>query len=160
VIFYLIPKTVNKPSQVELTQDLARAECRERGLKPSAFEQYVVPTDKAGLQKYVNEMLAAVDKVIPSKPAPDPIDDPDHDAPIPAEDEVDLDQHTGRNEIAQDGHPNGPPGYTSTQIAAGVMPKTQKLRDVCYIVSKMTASELGTVALEVIARGAKLGGVA
>jgi len=138
----------------------ADAKREARNLK-CTWSQEDVPTDKPGLMAYINNLMGSAGGPVglagstPVAPhLPEVTGDPH------SEDTPSLDEYTGRHEIAADGIENGPPGYTRAQIEAGVMPKTQKLRDVCFIISKMTAGELGTVALEVIARGAKIGGAA
>lgn len=58
MIFYKIPATADQHAKLEPTQDAARAECKARGLRFNAGEmQHDVPTDKAGLQAYINAML-------------------------------------------------------------------------------------------------------
>jgi len=152
MIFYLVPAADGKPAMLQPTQADANREARERGLKVRAPDmEHEVPIVKAELMAYINALMetkGAVQRVTPSDDA------------SAAEPEVDLDQHTGRHALAEDGYENGPPDFTSTQVAAHVLPKTQKVRDVCFIISKMKADELGIIALEVIARGARLGGLA
>jgi hypothetical protein len=143
MIFYLIPAHGGEPKRIEATQDEARSACKARGLRPSEFEKHDVPTDKAGLRDYVNDLLGKA----------------------PGTPQTAAEAHSGAAAsnapaIAGDGHPECRPAFTSAQVHASALPRSEKVQDVCYLVSKMTAGELGFVALEVVARGARLGGLA
>lgn len=74
-------------------------------------------------------------------------------------DEPSLRDHLGADDIMDDGHPRGRSAFTGAQVAASALPTSIKVQDVCQLISKMNAGELGFVALEVIARGASLGGI-
>jgi hypothetical protein len=157
MIFYLIPGTDEQPSRLEPKQDLARAECKARGIRFKAEEmKHDVPTEKDGLQAYVNDLLERVAAKCspPASSAPASVLEPKAEP-------SGLERHTpyGRGDIANDGHPEARPGFTSAQVHASALPRSEKVQDVCYVVSKMNAGELGFVALEVIARGARLGGL-
>jgi hypothetical protein len=58
MIFYLIPATTDRPAQLAPKGDDAKAEAKARGLKLKPADMlHDVPTDKAGLQAYINAML-------------------------------------------------------------------------------------------------------
>jgi hypothetical protein len=154
MIFYLIPAHGGEPKRIEATQDEARATCKARGLRPSEFQKHDVPTDKAGLRDYVNDLLG----MVPGTPQTAA----EAHSGASASDAPRIAQHTpaGCSGVAQDGHPECRPAFTSAQVHASALPRSEKVQDVCYLVSKMTAGELGFVALEVVARGARLGGLA
>jgi hypothetical protein len=58
-----------------------------------------------------------------------------------------------------DGHPVHRTAYTVAEVAASALPKSVEVQDICHAVAKLRAMDLGYVALEVMARAAKLGGV-
>jgi hypothetical protein len=174
MIFYLVPAAQGRPAKLEPTQADANREARERGLKVRAPDmEHNVPTVKSELMDYINDLMAGAGGPVGyagSIPAPG---HPDLDGmgvditEIAARDgaaagDKHLAPHTpwGRGETAPDGHPECRAGVTSAQVHASVLPKSEKVQDVCYVISKMTAPELGFVALEVISRGARLGGLA
>jgi hypothetical protein len=79
--------------------------------------------------------------------------------PAAATEDHSLDEHLPHGVDPVDGHPKVRSAFTSAQVHASALPRSTKVQDVCHIISTMPAGELGFVALEVIARGAKLGGV-
>lgn len=162
MLFYLIPTAGDQPSKLEPTQDAARATCKARGLKFNADEmKHDVPTEKAALLEYVNALLAQRYAA-----AAEGVDtfyrgmDAGAAKAANNDDDVDVARHGDWNGEAPDGHANSRCAFTSTQVRAAALPRSEKVQDVCHLVSKMTAGELGFVALEVIARGARLGGLA
>jgi hypothetical protein len=123
-----------------------------------------VPTDKPGLLAFLEHRNVAGAEEEPRQLVqlrqPLERDPMDAAAEAPTKDVAgSLEQHLPSG-ISNDGHPDARPAFTSAQVSASALPRSEKVRDVCYLVSKMNAGELGFVALEVIARGAKLGGVA
>lgn len=58
-----------------------------------------------------------------------------------------------------DGHPVHRSAYTVVEVAASALPKSIVVQDICHAVAKLRAADLGYVALEVMARAARLGGV-
>lgn len=160
MIFYLIPARGGEPKRIEATQDEARTACKARGLRPSEFEKHDVPTDKAKLKDYVNDLLAQAHEMAPGRPqtAAAAVS-----ADEPADDSTGGDASLGRHfptGTAADGFPEARCAYTPAQVAASALPRSEKVQDVCHLIAKMPAGELGFVALEVIARGARLSGLA
>lgn len=139
-----------------------QAEARRMG---KDWEQIDVPTDKQGLIDYLNARPSAMsDEQVRQSNTPEaqreaairmtPVD-------LAADVEEELEVAARIHEVgtAADGLPDHRPGCTSAQVAAGVLPRSDKVSDVTFLISKMNAPELGLVALEVIARGARLGGL-
>lgn len=148
MIFYLVLGTSSAPSCLAGTQADAKAMARERG---TSWEQHDVPTDKAGLMDYVNQLMADVSAEMHKDRLAPPGHCGDEYEPEPEPDDVPL---------AEDGHPDHRSAFTSAQVAAYALPRNPKVQDICHAVTKLTAADLGYVALEVIARGARLGGLA
>jgi hypothetical protein len=60
--FYLMPKSAGRPRQLFHTKHGFGAEAKSRGIKSLAEENMVeIPTHSAGLQDYVNGLLAEAD---------------------------------------------------------------------------------------------------
>ena len=74
------------------------------------------------------------------------------------EDRVDrsLDYEAG---YASDGHPEHRSAYTSAQVNAAALPRSTKVQDICHEIGKLSAADLGYVALEVVAHAARMTGV-
>lgn len=59
MIFYLVPATESQPAKLEPTQADANREAKARGLKVRAPDmEHNVPTVKAELMDYINDLLA------------------------------------------------------------------------------------------------------
>lgn len=128
MIFYLIPAAAGQPETLEATQDDARAACRFRGLKPNAFEPHEVPTDKAGLMRYLNDMRLA--RYVDALNAPKPLT---HD------------------EIRNSNSPEAQ--VAARRIASGESARPAPTEEaICLAIADMSGTALGHVALEVSAR--------
>jgi hypothetical protein len=155
MIFYLVPAAAGRPATLQPTQADANREARERGLKVRAPDmEHQVPTDKAGLMAYVNAMLAEQpramtrDEIVNSNA-------PEAQAAAEAAMNPDTPSYVETND---DGSLKVRTAFTCAQVAASALPKDTKVQDICHAIAKLRANELGYVALEVIARGARLGG--
>jgi hypothetical protein len=146
MIFYLVPAAAGRPAQLQPTQADANREARERGLKVRAPDmEHEVPTVKAELMAYINDLMAGPAAEIPYtvETVRGPI-------------EVDL------KKLECDPTPE-PTGFMSQQEVDELFKPRAKAplprERVCEAISDMTGTDLGFVALEVACRFETLGKV-
>jgi hypothetical protein len=136
------------------TQTDAKAGARQIGA--ADYDQVEVPTDKPGLLDWLNKQAIMGNGL---KTTLEAAEDEEHDFLAAAEQRAVRASVPDTRPLEADGHPEHRSAYTVAQVAASALPKAMVVQDVCHAVAKMRAPDLGYVALEVMARAAKLGGV-
>lgn len=148
MIFYMVIAAAGQPCQLAGTQIEARDLAKARGLGPKGFMQHDVPTDKAGLLTYINELQAQATISYQANRA--------------AEREADETVGTVTGNPHSEDDPK--PAFTQAQVDAMFEP-TEKTRSltpddvdqVCMLIAQMEGAAIGHVAHELAARIERLG---
>lgn len=144
MIFYLVPAANGEPQRLEGTQADANRVAKDRGLKVRAPQmQLDVPTDKTGLQAYINALMAI------EVAAPAPL----------REDLLGNGEEYGLAPVV-----SHKPAFTQAQVDAMFEPteRTNRLTaddvdQVCILIEEMSGAAIGHIAHSLAARIERLG---